>query len=1072
MNNGPEPVQVDIDTSVEQLQRQDQWTFMSLHGIHEAAAEWRDGKLALVANTTRSGAMSRNWLPPTGWEVALTLHGLSLTETSLILCFYSGIEYLPHSYENRIEFELTDHSVRIFASRRQFFERQMPRKLPARVRVFCSMEGELTLLIDDKPVYSFDQQILVQGAELLLYAGGTGVASVSNIEFEHAIDPWTMAHPDTVPRDEFPNPQFQRDTWWKSLNGTWELAFDPFEALNPELLGQIPLPRQIKVPFPWQSRLSGVYEPAYMGRVWYRRSFNVPEEATEHNERVHLHFVAVDYETHVWVNNHYLGEHKGGYSPFCFDITDYIKAEENVLLVSVIDPRDTSRIPIGKQGTWYTRSSGIWQSVYLQSVPAVYIDDVRMITDIDNSRVLVDGAIVNASSTQKVNAIASFGARTVAVSDLTVEGDRFHGEIAIPDQQLWSPDHPYLYDLVLLLNPAEDGTASDALRTYFGMRKVSHEGRRLLLNNKPIYIFGALNQAFHPDGLYNYPDAETIRNDVVQAKSLGLNCFRVHIKVDDPLLYYWMDKLGILAWQDLPCIDDRGYQASTYEENMSLNFPEGSAKHQIVRDSKWMIHELRNHPCILIWAIMNEGWGIGGMHKEMDCDFDRSEERQTFVRRMYDYYHELDSTRYVVDNSPCEMGYSHVKTDILEYHFYANHIAHAKLMTYEEEYGPWRGMIRGIGTREQLNHWFAPTVHHLLTDDDYNRPIIISEFGPWPGMPWHEQDISVFIKFLTHEIMLNPEICGFIMTEYQDIEWERNGLVQYDRKPKRVGFDMSKIVFNPIVPLLDCPPFIRHMGGDSLEIPLYLSNYGRRDLREIEIEMELRGVNPFGFTTPVGNRERIRVENVGYGLHQQQNVRIPITNEYPLYRYYLNCANDNLTYGKNVIFIENYAGLQAAKEDPAAVNLEQFLVESEHVEEFRLDNRLEALGFYGSGRMILWLPENTCPKALIMEISSCPPQLFSMNKHVEPAVVEVYFNETKIHEFVAPPAKADFDGYLSQINSYRWGIYGELVTIMLSVKQWQINTTNRLILRTPSNQGLLIYSNRTGRYPTTPIMMF
>jgi len=319
--------------------------------------------------------------------------------------------------------------------------------------------------------------------------------------------------------------------------------------------------------------------------------------------------------------------------------------------------------------------------------------------------------------------------------------------------------------------------------------------------------------------------------------------------------------------------------------------------------------------------------------------------------------------------------------------------------------------------------------------------------------------------------MLNPEISGYVVTEYQDIEWERNGLVRYDRGPKKFGFDLSKIVFNPVIPLVDAPPFI-HAHGGTVELPLFLSNYLSPSLSHVSVQCELHGISPFGFGSKLDSHEKIDATDVEFGLRHLGNVQVPLRNHFPLYWYQMKATNDAVSYGKNIIFIEDVEVSKAAKEDPAAVNLEQFLVEADRVEEFKLDERVEVIGFYGSGRILLWLPQGMCPKALILEMSTCPEHLFLQTKAPEPAVVEVYFNETKIHEFVAPPAKASFDGYLSQINSYRWGMYGEIVTVMLSTSQCQINRTNRLIMRTPSNQGLVIYSNRAGRFPNVPMMMF
>jgi len=387
---------------------------------------------------------------------------------------------------------------------------------------------------------------------------------------------------------EYPRPQLVREKW-TNLNGLWEYAIRPKGEDKPaEFDGKI------LVPFPVESALSGVKKPVSPGqRLWYRRTFEAAKPAD--GSRLLLHFGAVDWDATVFVNGKKVGEHKGGFDPFTFDVTDALKADGNAqeIVVSVWDPTDDGSQPRGKQvlkphGIYYTANTGIWQTVWLEPVPARRVESLKIIPDIDAGEVRVTAGL----STDDLDA-------PVRVSVL--DGDKTIGEavgrpnsaiaVKIDDPKLWSPDEPFLYDLKVSIDGDEVGS-------YFGMRKIEmgKDGagvNRLLLNGKPLFQYGPLDQGWWPDGLYAAPTDEALKFDVEETKRLGFNMIRKHVKVEPARWYYHCDKLGILVWQDMP----------------SANNKDEDSREQFEREYERVIDSLHNHPSIVMWVPFNEGWG-------------------------------------------------------------------------------------------------------------------------------------------------------------------------------------------------------------------------------------------------------------------------------------------------------------------------------------------------------------------------------------------------------------------------------------------------------------------------------
>lgn len=438
----------------------------------------------------------------------------------------------------------------------------------------------------------------------------------------------------------YPRPQFKRDEWL-NLNGEWDYAITSATATEPaEMDGKI------LVPFPVESRLSGVARRVGPeDRVWYRRSFTVPADWAGQN--VLLNFGAVDYTASVWVNDAFVGSHEGGFDTFSFDITEYLRDGANELVVQVADPTSAGTQPRGKQilkpsGIWYTAVSGIWQTVWLEPVPELHIEDIRATPDIDRGVIEVDVALSNwADDTDAVRLTVSADGKTI--DSIILRANR-HATLEIPDARLWSPEDPYLYDLtaelVTVKDPyadAEDpwrasydarftpgevrtyanaevvGEPRDRVETYFAMRKISIgpgtvEGQpAILLNNEPYFQHGTLDQGWWPDGLYTPPSEEAMVYDLKFLKKAGFNMVRKHIKIEPARYYYDADRLGMLVWQDMPSGGGEDQYVTGTSKSQAVFSSDVMAQHQ--DELAHMIGDLRAFPSIVMWVINNEGWG-------------------------------------------------------------------------------------------------------------------------------------------------------------------------------------------------------------------------------------------------------------------------------------------------------------------------------------------------------------------------------------------------------------------------------------------------------------------------------
>lgn len=548
------------------------------------------------------------------------------------------------------------------------------------------------------------------------------------------------AHP------EYPRPQMVRKDW-KNLNGLWSYAITDMNAAQPAKWDG-----EILVPFPIESALSGVMKRVYeTNRIWYRRTFTIPRGWKD--KRVLLNFGAVDWEAKVLVNGKEVGSHQGGYDGFTFDITDALKPKgEQEIVVSVWDPTDYGPRPRGKQvrnphGIWYTPTSGIWQTVWLEPVGTTYIKSLRIVPDFDGRKVSLEFQVVGLP----LPGVQIFdGKRRIAgtwaadIGPTEADGSReVTCEVDVPNPKSWSPESPHLYTVLIDSYRAHED--SDKVESYFGMRKISlakdEKGfLRMCLNNKPYFQLGPLDQGFWPDGLYTAPTDEALRYDIEVTKQLGFNMARKHVKVEPERLYYWCDKLGLLVWQDMPS-GDRSAKwkgPSGFDGEQMERTPESVEIYE--RELKALIAGRYNHPSIVVWVPFNEGWG----------QFD--------TVRILNLTKQLDPSRLVDGPS----GGNHFPAgDIIDHHQYP-----------------------------------GPGLPPKVTD----RAIVLGEFGglglPIKGHTWQAEKnwgyrsftnatdlTTAYVGLLEklHPLVESDGLSAAIYTQTTDVEIEINGLMTYDR---------------------------------------------------------------------------------------------------------------------------------------------------------------------------------------------------------------------------------------------------------------------------------------------------
>lgn len=550
-------------------------------------------------------------------------------------------------------------------------------------------------------------------------------------------------------RSEFPNPQFRRDEW-ENLNGPWRFALDQTDnGIDKGFSARDDFDDVIEVPFCPESKLSGIGHTDFIRACWYARHFNVPKEAL--TGRVLLRFGAVDYEATVFINGREVGRHRGGYTSFCFDVTAAVQAGDNLLVVRARDDTRDPLIPSGKQsartesfGCYYTRTTGIWQTVWLEFVPRDYVRAVRFLPDVANTAVTLT---VETTGAGQVNVEVSYRGQPMTAATLATVGTPVTVTLPLAEAHLWEPGHGRLYDVTITFG-------QDVISSYFGLRDVRIDGRRVLINGKSVFQRLVLDQGFYPDGVYTAPDEAALVNDIQISMAAGFNGARLHEKVFEPLFLYHADRLGYLCWGEYP---NWGLDHTNMEAFFSF-WPEWAE--ELERDG--------NHPAIIGWCPFNETWDQNGRPQ-----------RNELLATAYTLTKSFDPTRPVIDVS----GNYHVVTDIYDLHNYKQDPAEFRENLDKLKDGQvWDPNIR----RPQPLPW------------DGKIPMFMSEYG---GIRWSqkdgwgygeapraEQEFLNRYKGLTDALLDNPAIFGFCYTQLYDVEQEQNGLYTYERQSK---FDMA-----------------------------------------------------------------------------------------------------------------------------------------------------------------------------------------------------------------------------------------------------------------------------------------
>lgn len=554
-----------------------------------------------------------------------------------------------------------------------------------------------------------------------------------------------------IPRAEHPQPQFVRNEW-ANLNGTWDFEFDfNMSGLEKGYEQRTELNNKIVVPFCPESQLSGIGYTDFIPAVWYHRTFHITKQQTE--GVIYLHFGAVDYDCRVFVNGVPAGRHQGGYASFAFEISGLVHEGENHLTVYAQDDTRSPLQPTGKQsvkyasyGCSYTRTTGIWQTVWLEFAPINHIHSVRFYPNIADGSITLNASVRGEGT---LTAVISYKDKVCGTASCKIAASSAYMTIPLDELHLWEPGHGRLYDVRLTFG-------SDEVLSYFGMREVKLDGPRFLINQKSVFQRLVLDQGFYPDGIYTAPSDEALVNDIKLSMAAGFNGARLHEKVFEARFLYHCDRLGYLTWGEAP---NWGLDHSAYT-SFEAFLPE------------WLeiVERDFNHPSIIGWCPFNETW-----------DYEGRRQIDSLLALVYKATKQYDTTRPCIDTS----GNYHVITDIYDVH------------DYEQDPEIFSKHYEAFKTGGEFYDEHGDRQHYTK-----GLPMFVSEYG---GIKWSEnstdknawgygnapkteEEFLARYKGLTEALLSNPNMFGFCYTQLTDVEQEQNGIYTYHRRPK---FDTS-----------------------------------------------------------------------------------------------------------------------------------------------------------------------------------------------------------------------------------------------------------------------------------------
>ncbi len=634
------------------------------------------------------------------------------------------------------------------------------------------------------------------------------------------------SRPTAIPLPEHPRPDLQRAEWL-NLNGAWAFRFDKDGAGERERWYESApagFPLRINVPFAWGSKLSGVADEADV--AWYARSVRIPREWS--GRRVFLVVGASDWRTAGWLDGQPIGGYQGGYTPFELELTKLVRTGQEQRLVLRVDDTPHPFKLEGKQG--YGKARGLWQTIYLEARPALYVDSFELAPNVERKRVellarLSDPAPAGAVLQLRVPT-ADAGEASFAEERQALPAGAREARLTLPlgaHPHLWSLEDPFLYDATLTLTA---GGAEDRVQTYFGLRSLGVAPLPGLgfpyvaLNGKPVYLQMTLDQGWHPDGFYTWPSDAAMRDEVLLARRLGLNAIRTHVKVELPRKLYWADRLGVLVMSDVP---------------NSWGEPDAAMRQEWETALRGMVRRDFNHPSIFSWILFNETWGL--FTKSADGKQAYTPETQDWVASRVALAKQLDPTRLVEDNSPC-CGIGHVAGDLNSWHTY----------------------LPGWRWKAQLDEAEAKTFPGSTWNEQDGRkqggqPMLNSECGNVWGYEGSTGDVDWSFEYhaMIDEFRRHPKVAGWLYTEHHDVVNEWNGYVRADRSPKETGLGelmpgmTLRDLHAPLYVAVGTYPATAVRPGETVSVPLWASFL--TDVSpgpELTLELKLVGSDDLG----------------------------------------------------------------------------------------------------------------------------------------------------------------------------------------------------------------------------------
>jgi hypothetical protein len=914
-------------------------------------------------------------------------------------------------------------------------------------------------------------------------------SEVSSIDSPFLIErSFNLINSREIPLPEHPRPDFMRPQW-ENLNGTWEFEFDDSDRGIQEgwAAGRVEFGKNIMVPFPWGSRLSGVEDGADIG--WYRRTISINEDWE--GQRIFLTIGASDWETTVWLDGKLLGTHRGGYVPFSFELSEMARfGKEQELVIRVDDARRDFTL-YGKQG--YGNVRGIWQTIYLEARGKEYLETLHFTPDIDQQKVTITACLPELYQNElpfeytistpegSITGSHTFPART----------DKESFDVAIPDPRLWELDDPYLYEV-------EARLGEDTLKSYFGMRKISvmdlpgSDYPYIALNNRPVYMQLTLDQSYHPDGFYTFPSDRFIQDEIMRSKSIGLTGIRTHIKVEVPRKLYWADKLGLLVMEDLP---------------NSWGEPDARMQAESEYTMKEMIRRDYNHPSIFSWVLFNETWGLystTGKDRQGNPVREYTKATQFWVASMYYLAKSLDGTRLVEDNSIC-CGRGHTETDVNSWHTY--------LPGWE-----WDEFLK-----DQVAHTYEGSTFNFEEGFRQGRqPNINSECGNVWGYDGSTGDVDWSWDYhrMINTFRKYPKIGGWLYTEHHDVINEWNGYWRFDRSEKETG--LGEIMEGMRINDLHSPVYLSTgneicrtvRGGEKVEVPLILSSMTSGEIGPaVVLSYELTVTNAIGEEMEGGSGHM----EVAYAPWMQKELE-PLSLEIPdvaglaVLKLTLSDIQGNVLH-RNFMHFEILSDQKLPGMEVFTVPASSFSSGSWSLKQWEvLDGKKVNGAGEGFFQYEIPVPEGTASKGwkeayFLVEVSakqlyvkdmedyeknrdfmlgsrvdpSANPNAYPMTDQTTfPSAIAVSVGGEQVYSGVLPDDPADHRGVLSwhhQLKDKKLreaGSYGYLIRVPLKKKMVREAIEKGVLqvrIETEGEGGIAVYGKEFGRYPVDPSLV-